>query len=320
MAVTVAGAAGLTGCTLSDPTVDGSGRPVPGEGPTPGRPSTPGSTPSSTDSRATADAIRELGLADLVRMILSGPHRKDLSRRQGMLLTFAGQTHRSHATVLAAGAPPPKPASIQGLSLADSLSFLRRREAAAAARYRRTSLAASGSEALRWASMSLAAATLATAAVSDKPPPTRKVTTPPPAALLSDTVATQEMVRQLHATIYGYQLGIGKLEVRSPQYNRAVRELQSHRELRDRLIGWLIRRAADVPAAAAAYVPSVNPSSPGKAGQLIMKMNVALQPFAGLMIAAADDHDRAGALRTLTSVVTTAHGWGAPLSAWPGYP
>jgi hypothetical protein len=293
---------------------------VASDSPAPSRPSTSGSTPSSTDSGATAAASRELGLAALVRIILAGPHRKDLSRRQRRLLTFAGQTHRSHATVLAADAPPPKPASTQGLSLADSLSFLRRREAAAAARYRRTSLAASGSEALRWASMSLAAATLATAAVSDKPPATRKVTTPPPAALLSDTAATQEMVRQLHAVIYGYQLGIGKLRVQSSEHNHAVRELQRHRELRDRLIGWLIRRAADVPAAAAAYVPSVNPSSPGKAGQLIMKMNVALQPFAGLMIAAANDHDRAGALGTLTSVVTTARGWGAPLSAWPGYP
>jgi len=74
-----------------------------------------------------------------------------------------------------------------------------------------------------------------------------------------------------------------------------------------------------VPAAEAAYVPSVNPTNGRSAEKLIMKMLVALQPFCGLSIAAADDHDRRRTFDLLATTVVRSHTWGAPLDAWPGY-
>ena len=137
--------------------------------------------------------------------------------------------------------------------------------------------------------------------------------------MLSDTRATQELVRQLHAVIYGYQLAIGSLPVGSKAHNRAVRELEQHRIIRDRQIGWLIRRSAEVPAAEAAYVPSVNPTKARSAGEVDHEDAGRLQPFCGLLIAAADDHDRQRAFDLLATTIVRSHSWGAPLDAWPGY-
>ena len=69
--------------------------------------------------------------------------------------------------------------------------------------------------------------------------------------------AEQEMVRQLHAVIYGYQLALGRLT--GTRRDTAAAELRRHRILRDRLIARLLNRQADVPVAEPAYVPSTNP-------------------------------------------------------------
>ena len=112
--------------------------------------------------------------------------------------------------------------------------------------------------------------------------------------------AVQEMVRQLHAMVYGYQLAIGKLKVLSKTRPRAERELLSTRVFRDRLIAWLRKRSAEVPAAEPAYVPSVVPRNAATAGKLIMRMHTALQPFCGLWLAAAESHaDRTQALERI---------------------
>lgn len=50
-----------------------------------------------------------------------------------------------------------------------------------------------------------------------------------------------------------------------------------------------------------------------------MKMLVALQPFCGLSMAAADDRDRPRAFDLLAATNGRARNWGAPLDAWPGY-
>ena len=65
----------------------------------------------------------------------------------------------------------------------------------------------------------------------------------------------QALVGQLHAVVYGYQLAIGQLPVASGPHDRAVRELRSTRVERDRLIAWLKRRKADIPAAEAGVRP-----------------------------------------------------------------
>jgi hypothetical protein len=101
---------------------------------------------------------------------------------------------------------------------------------------------------------------------------------------------------------------------------RAEHELLAERIFRDRLIAWLRKRSAEVPAAEPAYVPSVVPRNAATSGRLIMRMQTALQPFCGLWLAAAlSQADRQQALGALGSAVKTARSWGAPLDAWPGW-
>ena len=186
--------------------------------------------------------------------------------------------------------------------------------------YRRAALKAKGSDALLWGSLSVAAAGFAPVIGSSNPPAARPVANRQPVEILPEAAAVQELVRQLHAIVYGYQLAIGKFKVLSNQRRKAERELLAHRVFRDRLIVWLMRRSADVPAPEPAYVPSVVPRNPATAGKLIMRMQTALQPFCGLWLAAAATQpDRQQALNALTTAMKTARSWGAPLAAWPGY-
>ena len=132
--------------------------------------------------------------------------------------------------------------------------------------------------------------------------------------MLSEVAAVQEMVRQLHAMVYGYQLAIGKLRVLSKTASSGrARALLTSRVFRDRLIARLRKRSAEVPAAEPAYVPSVVPRNAATAGKLIMRMHTALQPFCGLWLAAAESQaDRTQALSALGSEVKIARSWGAP--------
>ena len=318
LAISVAGLPTLAGCTLTDPRIEEPAatstlQPTPTEAS--GSPSSTGTpTTTPTISGAQRGSELEIGLADLAAAIRG---RSGLSKGRRAMLADIADAHRAHARALSDWAPT-KPAARPSGSVPAQLARLARSERAAARRYRRTALTSSGSDALLWSSLSLAATGFS--AVTDSPPPSLgRLRSPKPAAVLSDTRATQELVRQLHAVIYGYQLAIGSLPVGSKAHNRAVRELEQHRIIRDRLIGWLIRRSAEVPAAEAAYVPSVNPTSARSAGKLIMKMLVALQPFCGLLIAAADDRDRRRAFDLLATTIVRSHSWGAPLDAWPGY-
>ncbi len=318
LALSVVGLPALSGCTVSDPTVQdpaatGTFEPTPTEASgSPSSTATPTTTP--TISGAQRGSELEIGLADLATAIR---RRSGLSKARRAMLSDIADAHSAHARALSDWAPT-KPATKPGGSVPAQLGKLARSERAAARRYRRTALASSGADALLWSSLSLAATGFS--AVSDSSPPAvGRLRSPKPAALLSDTHATQELVKQLHAVVYGYQLAIGTLPVGSKSHNRAVRELEQHRAIRDRQIAWLIRRSAEVPAAEPAYVPSVNPTNGRSAEKLIMKMLVALQPFCGLSIAAADDHDRQRAFDLLATTAVRSHAWGAPLDAWPGY-
>ncbi len=73
-----------------------------------------------------------------------------------------------------------------------------------------------------------------------------------------------------------------------------------------------------MPAAEAAYVPSVNPTNGRSAAKLIMKMLVALQPFCGLWIGPPMIMIGQRAFDLLATTVVRSHTWGAPLDAWPG--
>ncbi len=199
--------------------------------------------------------------------------------------------------------------------------MLARREGAAAGRYRSVALKSTGQDALLWGSLSVASGSFAAAIALANPPGVRPVAAPKPVEVLSEVAAVQEMVRQLHAMVYGYQLAIGKLQAAEQDASSGrARAAIATRVFRDRLIAWLRKRSAEVPAAEPAYVPSVVPRNATTAGKLIMRMHTALQPFCGLWMAAAEGQaERIQALGALGSEVKIARSWGAPLGAWPGW-
>jgi len=312
---------GLAGCSSSGPEVDTpvltpssapESSPAPGVAPTP--------NPTAAQPTPAAAAAPEQALSALAAAILVSPQRKQLPKDRRNLLTFLRNAHAAHARAIVNPLPSQAPAKLGGQSLNSSLALLARRETAAASRYRRAALQAKGSDALLWGSLAVGAASFAAAIGAANPPRTRSVGNREPVEILSEVAAIQELVRQLHAVVYGYQLAIGKMKVLSKQRTKAEQELLNHRIFRDRLIAWLRRRSAEVPAAEPAYVPSVVPRNQATAEKLIMQMQTALQAFCGLWLAAAASRaDRQQALSALSGAVKTARSWGAPLAAWPGW-
>jgi hypothetical protein len=312
---------GLAGCSSSGPEVDTpvvtpssapESSPAPGVAPTP--------NPTAAQPTPAAAPAPEQALSALAAAILVSPQRKQLPKDRRNLLTFLRNAHAAHARAIVNPLPSQAPAKLGGQSLNSSLALLARRETAAASRYRRAALQAKGSDALLWGSLAVGAASFAAAIGAANPPRTRSVGNREPVEILSEVAAIQELVRQLHAVVYGYQLAIGKMKVLSKQRTKAEQELLNHRIFRDRLIAWLRRRSAEVPAAEPAYVPSVVPRNQATAEKLIMQMQTALQAFCGLWLAAAASRaDRQQALSALSGAVKTARSWGAPLAAWPGW-
>ncbi len=300
---------GLGGCTLSDPTVR-----EPSRSPTPSRSGSPSAPPPTppTSSGAARAAVSEM---ELVAYAVAVRGRSGVTKANRAWLSDLADAHRARAAALVAD--PPSPPKVSGSAI--SRAALAQRERATARRYRRTALTSSGADALLWASMSIASAGFAGAAVDTTPPDLARLRPPKPVAVLTDTAATQQLVAQLHAVVYGYQLAMGRLSRFGGTYDRARSELRHHRKTRDELIALLKRRKAEVPAAEPAYVPSVEPTSAARAERLIRSLLVALQPFAGLLVAASGDDDRERAIEILDDLVDRAGRWGAPLPIWPGY-
>jgi hypothetical protein len=305
----------LAGCSSSDPGVD-----APISTPPPAS-ATASPSPTAVESHPSAGAAApEQALAALAAAILGGQRRQQLSKDRRTLLAFVRNAHTAHAGAIANPLPSQAPVKLGGQSVSSSLALLARRESAAAGRYRSVALKSTGQDALLWGSFSVASGGFAAALALANPPSVRPVAAPKPLEVLSEVAAVQEMVRQLHAMVYGYQLAIGKLKMLSKTRPRAERELLTTRVFRDRLIAWLRKRSAEVPAAEPAYVPSVVPRNAAAAGKLIMRMHTALQPFCGLWLAAAESQaERIQALSALSSEVKIARSWGAPLGAWPGW-
>ena len=308
----------LAGCTPGQPSVDNPAA----FSSAPESPPTAGQSPSPTAAQSdrSAAAAPEQALAGLAAGILAGPAAKQLSKGRRNLLTFLRDAHTAHAEAITDPLPSQAPLKLGGQSLSSALGLLARREAAAASRYRHAALQAKGLDALLWGSLSVSASSFAAAISSSNPPGTRSVKARKQLETLPEISAVQELVRQLHAMVYGYQLAIGKMKVLSRQRPKAERELLDQRIFRDQLIAWLRKRSAEVPAAEPAYVPSVTPRNAATAGKLIMQMQTAVQPFCGLWLAAASNQaDRQHALTALSEAMKTARSWDAPLAAWPGW-
>jgi len=316
----------LAGCSVSPavaPRPGTTGATAPGV--------TPGVASPAPSPAVPAAATAEQKLSAYAAAVLTGPHRKDLSGDERRLVTFLRDAHADHAVALAgddptsrptAAAPSPTAAApdLRKLSLRDSLEWLARTEAAQAAAQRRSATSATGLSALLHGSLAVAAEAYAAALRASDPPSVSGPEAHRPAALLTDVAAVQQLVAQLHAVVFGYQLAIGKLTYSSAARTRAVSELADARELLDARIAFLLGRRADVPAAEPAYAPSFDVRSAGDAKRLVRTVQARLEPFVGLTLAAAGTAKaRTQALTLLAATGRTARAWGSPLQAWPGW-
>lgn len=256
-------------------------------------------------------------------------------------MTTIRDQHLAHASILRTADPtdPQSPSSAPTPTPADSgtpssrptfgkaVQQLLAAESKAAAAHRTTALSTTALAALVWGSLAtsaaataaiLKAADLAGNATDPNVAKIGKVRSRAPMPVVTIVAAEQEMVRQLHALIYGYQLALGRLK--GSRRDAAEAELRRHRVLRDRLTTRLLNRAAEVPVAKAAYVPSTNPRNAATAAKLIRQMETGFQPFCGLWLAAGTaPAERTEALNQLGRTTTVARQWGASLTTWPGW-
>jgi hypothetical protein len=348
--LTVGAVAGLTGIGVlagcshpSGPTAPGAGQasrkasadvdPVSSE---PSRPA--GSDPQlPTFPGAVEGAAIEDGLAAHASTVLS-VGKDELGKAGRALVTAVRDQHRAHAAALRstdptdpnAQAPPATPApthSGKKPSFAKAVDQLVAAEKEAGITHRATALRTKGLAALLWGSMSTSAVALAgmleaaDLAGDDPRPGSARVAAVKPRApmpVLTIVQAEQQLVAQLHAIIYGYQLALGRLT--GTKRDTAAAELKRHRMLRDRLTARLLNRKAEVPVAKPAYVPTTNPRNARTAGKLIRQMETALVPFCGLWLVATDvTAERAEALDQVGRTSRVSRQWGASLPAWPGW-
>lgn len=190
---------------------------------------------------------------------------------------------------------------------------------AAAGAYRNSAAAAMGSTALLWASMAAYASSTATIVGSDAPRPAAPAAANRPLEPWSDVEAAQQVVRQLHALVYGYQSAYPAF--RRPESGQIWDLLYRRRDQRDRLTAWLRGRGQSVPAAEPAYVLPVQPTDRNRAAELLATMELAYQPFAGAWVAAAaDEGQRRQALDALEEACRLTLQFGGPAPTWPGWP
>jgi len=339
-------AAGLAGCSApggpTSPQVPraksgGSGTaPSGSSAPAPDQPSV-SVYPGSVEGAAIEDA-----LAARAAVVLA-VGKDDLGKVGRRLVTAIRDQHVAHAAALRTSNPtdpntaepggtPAGPSSSPSRSarvpgFAKAVDQLLVAESKAAVAHRASAMSAEGLGTLLWGSLGVSATHLAailkTADLAgEEPDPTVATVAATraraPMPLVQVAKAEQEMVRQLHAIVYGYQLALGRLT--GARRDTATGELRRHRILRDRLIATLLNRKAEVPAADAAYVPSTNPRNAATAAKLIRQMETALVPFCGLWLAAAaTPAERTEALDQVGRTLGVARQWGATLPGWPGW-
>ena len=269
----------------------------------------------------------------------------DLGKAGRRLVTAIRDQHLAHAAALRTTdptdpntaapstpgrTPAPSPStspSAKKPGFAKAVDQLVAAESKAAVTHRTRAMTTEGLGSLLWGSLAVSSTQLTAILrgadlAGDTPDPTVATVAAPraraPMPLVPVVKAEQEMVRQLHAIVYGYQLALGRLT--GARRDTAAAELRRHRILRDRLTARLLNRKAEVPIADAAYVPSTNPRNAATAAKLIRQMETALVPFCGLWLAAATaPAERTEALDQVGRTLGVARRWRASLPAWPGW-
>lgn len=315
----------LTGCTLTDPVVHGGNQTPP---PLP----TPNPVPTLADVSGALQREADLAAA-----------MEDLSRADGVSADLREQAtplamgHRAHLVALASPDPVARPTALPtggpgtprpvpspsitsggGTDQAARVNNVQSLLTRAAEDYRARALATEGQQALLWASLH-AYAIGAQSAVQNRQTQLAPATEPRPLQVWSDVEAMQQVVRQVHALIFGYQAALAPM---TGEDSRTVtRLLNERRSLRTRLSDLLRERNEQVPAAEAAYQLPTEPTDRAAGARIIATMESAFRPFAGGWVAAATDAStRELALNTLQESASTAGQWGADLPIWPGWP
>ena len=229
--------------------------------------------------------------------------------------------HLDHANALrgADGTSQPAAAPRPGTAPVDeALAVLVRRERAAARSHAKAALDSSGSAALLWASMSTAHERLRVGTGQDEAVP---IASPKRRRLpaLSADQAVAELVAQLHALVYGYQLAIGRLPILGKRHARAVADLLRVRILRETLISILTRRSITVPVPQSAYVPSL-PVSDGQRSEAHRAHAVSAAAVLRALPGRRDRQRQAAGVRYPRRHGQDCSLLGASIGAWPGWP
>lgn len=326
MTATITTAVTTVGCSAVDPSVGGG----PATPPAPPTPSPP--LPGSLEAAALETALAGQSSTLTARSGLPSA----LQDRLGLVI--AG--HRVHAVALADPRPTQRPTTVTtpppsaprtmlprlATGTDQGVSTLREQLAVASTGYARNATGTVGSTALLWGSLAVSSRMAADAIDPDGAgaDPVDAPPSDPPAPLpqVSDIAGAQQLLAQLHAIVWGYRSAMARLTGSANQsaLDRAAADLRTRMRERDTLVGWLAGRSATAPVAEPAYAVPVQPTSVGRAGQLIMIMESALLPFAGQWVAACEAGVRAAALAGLMSSGRASVYWGGPPRTWPGWP
>lgn len=320
---------GMTGCQVSDPVVHG--------GPTTAPPEpSPTSQPLLPGQQVALE--HETELAALAAQVRAATDRLQLSADQNATLGWLASGHGAHATALLdpqparrSTAPPtpspgrtplPRPTPTVTLDARTRDQAVRRLQEEldrALGDYRTAAVGDQGPTALVWGSLAAYARAAQVALdqnITRSVPPTVAVRELAP---WSDAEAEQQVLRQVHALIYGYQVAIPWLPRTEARTAQAL--LTERRELRDHLAATLRERGQAAPAAEPAYALPVQPTDREQASTLLWHMESAFAPFAGGWLAAATTADaRRQALAALERTAAMTAEWGGPLVVWPGWP
>ncbi|NNG18732.1 DUF4439 domain-containing protein [Naumannella sp. ID2617S] len=318
----------LTGCMVSDPRVVGG-------------PSTPPPQPSPSPLPTIPGQQLAIGseseLAALCGQLNQSAAALGLPAGQGTIAGWLAAGHKAHLIALVGVRPnerptavptpdarwSPRPMPTPSLRLpgdrAQAVRTITDLLGRCVGPYRESALASSGTTALLWGSLTAYAIGAGIALPGDPGRPAPPSTPNHPLAPMTEVEAPQQLLRQVHALVYGYQVAIASLP--RPEAQRATELLGARRTLRGDLTALIRGRGQTAPAAEAAYALSVQPRDAATARELLSRMELAFAPFAGAWVAAATDPDsRRKAQQVLEESVRVSLGWGAPLPIWPGWP
>lgn len=333
-------AGGVAGCTAGDPAVRPTA-PVP-QPPTPPGPPPP---PPGLDQAIAGESLALAWCRALVK------RRYKLSDGQLSNLRTAADLHQRHLVALELPSPQTRPAATQpsasptpgapapSTPAAPSTSVATPtlptvklpkdqdraiKEFGAALDgvrkgHRELASAAEGQLALLWGSLAAGAAQTSTIARTARPAPRPAAEPEHPAyRVMTPTAAGQELLAQLHAMVFGYQVALAPIPAKDADpYRQRLAELLRDR---DELADLLRDLDAEVPAAAPEYDTGGRISDEAAAVKLVARMEHALLPHLGNWLAATAKEQRARATDWLVTGTVRAVRAGAAPVWWPGWP